>query len=111
MGRQPTPAVALETKNQARYPSLLPPLVAWVRASQWTTSPAPTPAKGLTHSGPFPLSAVTSARLPQVTFAPRIICGQGQDTRAHSSWPSPGPPGTTNKVTGSQGGVRRRCAR
>ena len=34
---------------------------------------------------------------------PRIICGQGQDTRAHSSWPSPGPPGTTNKVTGSRG--------
>ena len=36
-------------------------------------APAPTPAKDLTHSGPFPLSAVTSARLPQVTFAPRII--------------------------------------
>jgi len=31
---------------------------------------------------------------------PRIIRRQGQDTRAHSSWPSPGPPGTTNKVTG-----------
>ena len=56
--------------------------------------------KDLTHSGPFPLSAVTSARLPQVTLAPRIIRRQGQDTRAHSSWPSPGPPGTTNKVTG-----------
>ena len=35
--------------------------------------PAPTPAKDLTHCGPFPLSAPTSARLPQVTFAPRII--------------------------------------
>ena len=63
-------------------------------------APAPTPAKDLTHSGSFPLSAVTSARLPQVTFTPRIIYGQGQDTRAHSSWPSPGPPRTTNKVTG-----------
>ena len=33
---------------------------------------------------------------------PRIIYGQGQDNRAHSSWPSPRhlPPGTTNKVTG-----------
>ena len=51
------------------------------------------------YGGSFPLSAVTSARLPRVTFAPRIIYGQGQDTRAHS-WPSPGPPGTTNKVTG-----------
>ena len=36
-------------------------------------APAPTPAKDLTRSGPFPLSAVTSARLPRVTFAPRII--------------------------------------
>ena len=70
------------------------------------TGPAPTPAKDLTHSGPFPLSAVTSARLPQVTFAPRIICGQGQDTRAHSSWPSPGPPRTTNNVTGSRVALR-----
>ena len=31
---------------------------------------------------------------------PRIIYGQGQDTRAHSNWPGPGPPRTTNKVTG-----------
>ena len=31
---------------------------------------------------------------------PRIIYGQGQDTRAHSNRPSPGPPRTTNKVTG-----------
>ena len=57
--------------------------------------------KDLTHSGPFPLSAVTSARLPRVTTPPRIIYGQGQDTRAHSSWPSPGSPGATNKVTGA----------
>ena len=70
-------------------------------ASRWTTGPAPTPAKDLTHSGSFPLSAVTSARLLQVTFAPpRIIYGQAQDNRAHSSWPGPGPPRTTNKVTG-----------
>ena len=32
--------------------------------------PVPRPAKDLTHSGPFPISGVTSARLPQVTFAP-----------------------------------------
>ena len=40
--------------------------------SQWTTGPAPTPAKDLIPfcGGSFPLSAVTSARLPQVTFAP-----------------------------------------
>ena len=42
-------------------------------ASRWTTGPAPTYALDLTRSGPFPLSAVTSARLPRVTFAPRII--------------------------------------
>ena len=34
-------------------------------------------------------------------FRPRIIYGQGQDTRAHSNWPGPGPPRTTNKVTGN----------
>lgn len=51
--------------------------------------------------GSFPLSAHPPARLLWVTFAPRIIYGQGQDTRAHSSWPSPGSPGATNKVTGA----------
>ena len=45
-------------------------------------------------------------------FRPRIIYGQGQDTRAHSNWPGPGPPRTTNKVTGrivecSLAGLRR----
>ena len=74
----------------------VPPLAVWVRGSRWTTGSAPTPAKDLTLGGSFPLSAVTSARLLQVTFAPRIIYGQGQDNRAHSSWPSPGPPRTTN---------------
>jgi len=48
-------------------------------------APAPTPAKDVTRGGSFPLSAVTSARLPQATFTPRIIYGQGQDTRAHSN--------------------------
>ena len=52
------------------------------------------------YGGSFPLSAITSAQPPWMTFAPRIIYGQGQDTRAHNNWPSPGPPGTTNKVTG-----------
>ena len=66
-------------------------------------APAPTPALDLTHSGPFPLSAVTSARLPPVTFAPRIIRRQGQDIMPTAAGPAPdhpGPPGTTNKVTG-----------
>ena len=63
-------------------------------------APAPTPALDLTRGGSFPLSAVISVRLLRVTFAPRIIYGQGQDTRAHSNWPGPGPPRTTNKVTG-----------
>ncbi|EHM89735.1 hypothetical protein HMPREF0975_02928, partial [Actinomyces sp. oral taxon 849 str. F0330] len=38
--------------------------------SQWTTGPAPTPAKDLTLDGSFPLSAVTSARLLRVTTPP-----------------------------------------
>ena len=46
----------------------------WVRGQPVDgPAPAPTPAKDLTRSGPFPLSAVTSARLPRVTFAPPII--------------------------------------
>ena len=59
------------------------------------------------YGGSFPLSAITSAQPPWMTFAPRIIYGQGQDTRAHNNWPSPGPPGTTNKVTGTWGCSRR----
>ena len=59
--------------------------------------------KDLTHSGSFPLSAVTSARLPRVTFAPPDHLRTGARHHAHSSWPSPGPPGTTNKVTGGLG--------
>ena len=52
--------------------------------------------------GSFPLSAVTSARLPQVTFAPDHL-RTGARHHAHSSWPSPQrlPPGATNKVTGT----------
>ena len=34
--------------------------------------------KGLTHSGPFPLSAVTSARLPQVTTPPGSLEDRGK---------------------------------
>ena len=40
--------------------------------------PAPTPAKDLTHSGPFPLSAVTSARLPRVTTPPGSSADRGK---------------------------------
>ena len=39
--------------------------------------------------GSFPLSAVTSARLPQVT-PPRIIRRQGQDTMPTATGPAPG---------------------
>ena len=47
-------------------------------ASRWATGPAPTPAKDLTHCGPFPLSAVTSARPPQVTFTPGSSADRGK---------------------------------
>ena len=80
----------------------VPPLAAWVQGQPVDDRSRTHVTKDLTHCGPFPLSAVTSVRLPQVTFAPRIIYGQGQDNRAHISWPGPGPPGTTNKVTSRQ---------
>ena len=41
-----------------------------VRANWWTTGPRSCAAKDLTRGGSFPLAAVTSARLLQVTFAP-----------------------------------------
>ena len=91
-----------------RYPSFCRLPLKWVRTSRWTIGPAPTPAEDLTRSGSFPLSAVTGARPPPVTLAPRIIYVQGQDTRARSGWPSPGPPGTTNKVTGARAVASRR---
>ena len=47
-------------------------------ASRWATGPAPTPAKDLTHCGPFPLSAVTSARLLRVTTPPGSSADRGK---------------------------------
>ena len=70
----------------------VPSLAAWVRGQPVDRPvPAPTPALDLTLDGSFPLSAVTSARLPQVTLAPGSSTDRGKDTRAHSSRPSPGP--------------------
>ena len=62
--------------------------------------PAPTPAKDLTRGGSFPLSAVTSARLPQVTFAPGSSKDRGKTPVPTAAGPAPDHPGTTNKVTG-----------
>ena len=45
--------------------------------------------KDLTRGGPFPLSAVTSVRLLQVTTPPRIIYGQGQDIMPTAAGPAP----------------------
>ena len=51
----------------------VPPLAVWVRGQPVDGRSRTHVTKDLTHCGPSPLSAVTSARLPQVTFAPRII--------------------------------------
>jgi len=48
--------------------------------------------KDHTYSGSFPLSAVTSVRLLWVTFAPRIIYGQGQDIMPTAAGPAPDHP-------------------
>ena len=64
------------------------------RDSRWTTGPAPTPAKDLTHSEPFPLSAVTSAQLPRATFAPPgSSTDRGKTTVPTSAGPAPDHPG------------------
>ena len=47
-------------------------------ASRRTTGPAPTPAKDLTRSGPFPLSALPSARLLRVTTPPGSSADRGK---------------------------------
>ena len=51
----------------------VPPLAAWVWGQPVDDRFRTHVTKDLTLDGSFPLSAVTSARLPQVTFAPRII--------------------------------------
>ena len=54
--------------------------------------PAPTPALDLTHSGSFPLSAVTSARLPQVTLAPGSSTDRGKTPVTTAAGPAPDHP-------------------
>ena len=76
-----------------RYPSFCRLPLKWVRTSRWTIGPAPTPAEDLTRSGSFPLSAVTGARPPPVTLAPRIIYVQGQDIMPAAAGPAPDHPG------------------
>ena len=71
----------------------VPPLAAWVRGQPVDDRSRTHVTKDLTRSGTFPLSAVTSARLPQVTFAPRIIYGQGQDIMPTATGPAPDHPG------------------
>ena len=78
----------------------VPPLAAWVQGQ-------PVDDRSRTHAceRPHTLRAVpliSGHQRPAAAgdFRPRIIYGQGQDTRAHSNWPGPGPPRTTNKVTG-----------
>ena len=64
------------------------------RASRRATGPAPTPAKDLISGGSFPFSAVTSARLPQVTFAPASTdrVKTSVSTAAGPAPDHPGPP-------------------
>ena len=48
----------------------VPPLAAWVRGQPVDDRSRTHVTKDLTHCGPFPLSAVTSARLLRVTTPP-----------------------------------------
>ena len=47
-------------------------------------------ALDLTHCGPFPLSAVTSARLLRVTFAPGSSTDRGKTPVPTTTDPAPG---------------------
>ena len=83
----------------------VPSLAAWVWG-QPVGRPAPHPRLRKTSSTlRRVVSLISGHQRPAATgdSCPRIIYGQGQDTRAHSSRPSPRhlPPGTTNKVTGA----------
>ena len=53
-------------------------------------APAPTYALDLTRGGSFPLSAVTSVRLPQVTFAPGSSTDRGKTPVPTATGPAPG---------------------
>ena len=78
----------------------VPSLAAWVQGQ-------PVDDRSRTHACVRPhtqraVPLISGHQRPAATgdSCPRIIYGQGQDTRAHSSRPSPGPPRTTNKETG-----------
>ena len=72
----------------------VPPLPAWVQGQPVDRpAPAPTYALDLTRSGPFPLSAVTSVRLPQVTFAPGSSADRGKTPVPTATGPAPDHPG------------------
>ena len=82
----------------------VPPLAAWVRGQ-------PVDDRFRTHACERPhtrwvVPLISGHQRPAAAgdFRPRIIYGQGQDTRAHSNWPGPRhlPLGTTNKVTGAR---------
>lgn len=80
----------------------VPPLAAWVQGQPADDRPRthacerPLPLCG----GSFTLSAVTSARLPQVTFAPGSSKDRGKTPMPTAAGPAPDHPGP-NKVTGS----------
>ncbi len=72
----------------------VPSLAAWVRGQPVDRPvPAPTPALDLTLDGSFPLSAVTSARLPQVTLAPGSSTDRGKTPVPTAAGPAPDHPG------------------
>jgi len=79
----------------------VPPLVAWVRGqpvddrSRTDACERPHTQRVVPLIGGHQRPAAAGDFRP-----PPIIYGQAQDNRAHSSWPGPGPPRTTNKVTG-----------
>lgn len=67
------------------------------RASRWTTGPRTHACERvlLFCGGSFPYSAVTSARLPQVTFAPGASTDRGKTSVPTAAGPAsdhPGPP-------------------
>lgn len=84
----------------------VPPLAAWVQG-QPVDDRTPHPHLRKTSTvlrRVVPLISGHQRPAAAGDFRPRIIYGQGQDTRAHSNWPGPRhlPPGTTNKVTGAR---------
>ena len=71
----------------------VPSLAAWVRGQPVDDRSRTHVTKDLTRSGPFPLSAVTSARLPQVTLAPGSSKDRGKTPVPTAAGPAPDHPG------------------